>query len=117
MHQWTDAEKQALAELDHDLGSAELSAVLSEWVAVQVHRAFATTQVLGCWRTQLIQHGWNPQVADAALPLILDRIWPSHSVETNMLPIGEFMDRVTDQITDYILSEEDDEDEDDEDDN
>lgn len=113
MHQWTDAEKQAIAELDHDLGSAELSAVLSEWVAVQIHRAFATTTVLGCWRTQLINHGWNEQIAEAALPLILDRIWPSQSVETEMLPFGDFMDRVAEQVTDYILEDDDEDDEDD----
>lgn len=114
MHEWSDAERQAIGDLERDLGSAELTAVLSEWVSTQVHRAFATTTVLGCWRTQLIAQGWDERTTEAALPLILDRIWPTTNSARQYMPMAEFMDQVTDQITDYILSEDED-DEDDED--
>lgn len=110
LHQWSDAERQTLNELERDLGSAEISAVLSEWVATQIHRAFATTSVLGCWRNQLIAQGWSDRTAEAALPLILDRIWPIEG-GSESYPFDVIMDQVASQVTEHILRDDDDDDE------
>lgn len=75
MPQWDESERRILGELESELGTAELSAVLYEWVTATVHRISAVTVALGFWRAQMIEHGYSVQVAEASLPLILERLW------------------------------------------
>lgn len=75
MPQWDDNERKMLSDLEKELGSAELEAVLSEWVTSSVHRVFAVTVVLGCWHEQLLAQGWSAEAVEASLPMILNRLW------------------------------------------
>jgi hypothetical protein len=104
LHEWTDAEKTVISELESDLGTAEMGAVLSEWVAANVHRVFAATAVLGAWRSQLLLHGYPETVADSSLALIMDRLWPSKN-SGHGLPLDDLLDRVSDQVTRIILDD------------
>lgn len=72
---WSESERKIIGQLESELGSAELTAVLSEWVTATVHRILAVSVALACWRQQLSEQGWGTEAIDDSLPLILDRLW------------------------------------------
>lgn len=109
--QWNDdSERELLGQLESELGTAELSAVLSEWVMATTHRICAVGAVLGVWREQLISHGWSDRAADASLPLIMARLWAPPPEHRSPLSFDEIMDLISDQIEETLDAEENDDD-------
>ena len=108
MHEWTNAENLLIGELERDLCGGEMrrNAVVDEWVKTNVHRVFAVTAVLGAWRTQLLAHEFPESLANASLPLIMDRLWPVRGQAG--IPLIEILDSVADRVMDTILSDDDD---------
>lgn len=104
-----DHERELLGQLESELGTAELSAVLSEWVMATTHRVCAISAVLGVWREQLLGNGWSERSVEASLPLILDRLWavPEHR---SSMSLDEIMEMISDQIEESFDGEETDDD-------
>lgn len=105
---WSESERNIIGQLESELGSAELTAVLSEWVTATVHRILAVSVALACWRQQLSEQGWGEEAIDKSLPLIMDRLWhlpsPSPIGPTDVLSMLGFV---------HLDGEDDDESEDD----
>jgi hypothetical protein len=90
MMDWSERERAILGELEKDLGGAELSAVLSEWIVSMIHRVTAVTLVLGWWRTQMTMQGFEHETVESSVPLILDRLWTSPKGQ--MIPLDQILD-------------------------
>ena len=69
-------EEEILTALESNLGTAELTAFLSEWITTNVHRCAAFALVLGSWREGLIGAGYSGQAVEDTLPLMMTRLWP-----------------------------------------
>lgn len=87
MSEWS--ERDIIGEMEKDLGGAELSAVLSEWITTIIHRITAVTLALGWWRSQLIAQGWSAESVESSLPMIMDRLW---SVPRPDFPIDQILE-------------------------
>jgi hypothetical protein len=94
------SERDILGELEKDLGGAELSAVLSEWITTIIHRIMAVTLALGWWRTQMIAQGYSPEAVEANLPMIMDRLWSVPRPDFPLDQIIEIMSMRFDEVQD-----------------
>lgn len=90
MSEWE--ERRILNDLERDLGGAELSAVLSEWITTVIHRITAVSLALGWWRTQMIMQGYSVDATEDTLPMMLDRLW---TVPRSEIPIDEILHYVS----------------------
>lgn len=91
--QWSESERNLIGQLEAELGSTELSAVLSEWVTATVHRILAVSVALACWRDQLIEQGWSTETIDGSLPMILDRLWQPPA--PSPVPLDQLLDLIS----------------------
>jgi len=93
-----DPNQELINEMEAQLSSSavELTAVLSEWVAQSVHRVFAVSAVLRCWRDQMVENGWAHSTVEDSLSMILDRIWPVANAQRASIDSIFTFDEVTD---------------------
>jgi len=100
---WDD-HREMFGQLESELGTAELSAVLSEWVVAMTHRICAVSSVLGVWRSQMMEHGWTERTVEASLPLIMRRLWSAPN--GTGVDIDQIMELISDQIEETLDGDE-----------